>query len=84
MCKYQSDKSVVNKQQICPDLVNKPLQTLKINPCYSNITIDNEWKDLNGKSDLMSWELLTNINARGSSNSDQTDSDVIRLIVMMT
>ena len=75
MCNYQSDKSVVNKQQIRPDLVIKPLQTLKINPFYSNITIDNEWKDLNEKSDLMSWELLTNINARGSSNSDQTDSD---------
>ena len=75
MCNYQSDKSLVNKQQIHPDLVIKPLQTLKINPFYSNITIDNEWKDLNEKSDLMSWELLTNINARGSSNSDQTDSD---------
>ena len=66
---------MVNKQQIRPDLVNKPLQTLKINPFYSNITIDNEWKDLNEKSDLMSWDLLTSINARGSSNSDQTDSD---------
>ena len=66
---------MVNKQQIRPDLVNKPLQTSKINPFYSNITIDNEWKDLNEKSDLMSWDLLTSINARGSSNSDQTDSD---------
>ena len=42
-----TDKSVVNKQQIRPALVNSALQKLtKINPFYSNATIDNEWEDL--------------------------------------
>ena len=42
-----TDKSVVNKQQIRPALVNTALQKLaQINPFYSNITIHNEWEDL--------------------------------------
>ena len=37
-----TDKSVVNKQQIRPALVNTTLQKLaQINPFYSNITIHN-------------------------------------------
>ena len=40
------DKSVFNKQQICPALVNAALPKLtNINPCYSNITIHNGWED---------------------------------------
>ena len=70
------DKSVVNKQQICPALVNTALQKLtKINPFYSNITIDNEWEHLSEQSDLVLWKLLSDKNARQSNNSDQTDSD---------
>ena len=43
---------VVNKQQIRPALVNAALQKLtKINPFYSNITVDNEWEDLSEQSD---------------------------------
>ena len=42
-----TDKSVVNKQQIRPALVNTALQKVtKINPFYSDITIHNEWEDL--------------------------------------
>ena len=49
-----TDKSVVNKQEIRPALVNSALQKLsKINPFYSNFTIDNEWKDLSEQSGLM-------------------------------
>ena len=38
-----TEKSLVNKQQNCPALVNVAFQKLtKINPFYRNITIDNE------------------------------------------
>ena len=47
----------------------------KINAFYSNITIDNEWENLNVQSDLVLWRLLIDKNARESYNSDQTDSD---------
>ena len=52
--KYRlTDKSVVNKQQICLGLVNWPFQKLtKINPFYSNITFGNEWEDLSDQSVL--------------------------------
>ena len=41
-----TDKSVFNKQQICPALVNAALPKLtNINPCYSNITVHNGWED---------------------------------------
>ena len=71
-----TDKSLFNKQQICPALVNSVLQKLtKINAFYSNITIDNEWENLNVQSDLVLWRLLIDKNARESYNSDQTDSD---------
>ena len=52
------DKSVVNKQQIHPALVNTALQKLaQINPFYSNITIHNERKDLSEQLDLVLWKL---------------------------
>ena len=55
-----TDKSVVNKQKICPDSVNTALQKLtKINPFYSNITIHNEREDLSEQSDPVLWKLLT-------------------------
>ena len=74
-------ESVVNKQHICPALVNAALQKLtEINPIDSNITIDNEWEDLSEQSDLVLQKLLTDKNteenARESKSSDQTDSDV--------
>ena len=48
-----TDKSVVNKQQIRPALVNGALQKLtKINLFYSNITIDNEWEDFSEQSNF--------------------------------
>ena len=66
---------MVIKQQICPALVNTALQKLtKINPFYSNITIDNEWEDSSEQSDPVLWKLLTDKNASESNNSDQTDS----------
>ena len=69
-------KSVVNKQHIRPALVNTALRKLtKINPFYSNITIHNEWKDLNEQSDLVLWKLPADKNARESHNRDQSDSD---------
>ena len=41
------DKSVANKQQIRPVLLNSALEKLKkVNPFYSNINIDIEWEDL--------------------------------------
>ena len=75
-----TDKSVVNKQQIRPVLINVALQKLtKINPFYSNIAIDNKWEDFTEQSDPVLCKLLTNKNtdknARESNNSDQTDSD---------
>ena len=73
-----TDKSVVNKQQICSTLVNTALQKLaQINPFYSNITIHNEWEDLSAQSDLLLWKLLTDKNARESNNIDQMDSSDI-------
>ena len=40
-----TDKNLINKQQICPALVNAALQKLtKIKPFCSNITNDNEWE----------------------------------------
>ena len=71
-----TDKNVVNKQQICPALINTLLQKLaQINPFYSNITIHNEWEDLSEQSDLILWKLLTDNNARDSNNRDQMESD---------
>ena len=71
-----ADKSVVNKQQILPTLVNTAIQKLaQINPFYSNITIHNEWEDLSEQSDPVLWKLLTDKNARESNNRDQTDTD---------
>ena len=71
---------MVNSQQIRPTLVNDALQKLtKINPFYSNITIDNEWEHFNEQSDPVLWKLLTDKNTdknAGESNSnDQNDSD---------
>ena len=71
-----TDKSVVNKQQIRPTLVNTALQKLaQINPFYSNIIIRNEWEDLSEQSDLVLWKLLTDKNAEESNNIDQMESD---------
>ena len=71
-----TDKSVVNKQQICPASVNIALQKLtKINPFYSNITIDNEWEDSSKQSDLVLGKLLTDKNVSDSNNRNQKDSD---------
>ena len=43
---------MVNKQQIRPALVSAALEKLtKINPFYSNITIDNDWEDFSEQSD---------------------------------
>ena len=71
-----TDKSVVNKQQIRPALVNTALQKLtKINPFYSNITIHNEWEDLSEQSDQVLWKLPTDKNTEESDNRDQADSD---------
>ena len=67
---------MVDKQQICPALVNTSLQKLtKINPLCSNITIVNEWEDSSEQSDPVLWKLLTDKNASDSNNSGQTDSD---------
>ena len=71
---------MVHKQQIHPAVVNAALQKLtKINPFYSNITIDNELEDFSEQSDPVLCKLLTDKNtdknARESNNSDQTDSD---------
>ena len=74
--RWLADKSVVNKQQIRPALVNTALQKLaQINPFYSNITIHNEWEDLSEQSDPVLWKLLTDKNAQESNNGDQMDSD---------
>ena len=71
-----TDKSTVNKLQICPDLVNTALPKLaQINPFYSNITIHYEWEDLSEQSDPGLWKLLTDKNAQESNNIDQMDSD---------
>ena len=71
-----TEKSVVNKQQFLPALVNASLQKLtKINPFYSNITINNEWKNFWEQLDPLLWKHLADKNARESNNSDQTDSD---------
>ena len=73
---WSTDKSLVNKQQICLAIVNTALQKLaQINPFYSNITIHNEWEDLIKQSALVLWKLLTDKNAQESNNRDQTDSD---------
>ena len=71
-----TDKSVVNKQQTHPALVNAALQKLaQINPFYRNITIHNECEDLSEQSDLVLWKLLADRNAQESNNIDQKDSD---------
>ena len=45
--RWLTDKGLINKQQILLALVNTALHILtKINPFFSNINIDNEWKDL--------------------------------------
>ena len=74
---WLTDKSVVNKQEIRPALVNSALQKLsKINPFYSNFTIDNEWKDLSEQSGLMLWNIWL-------TRMPESLIAVIRLIVMM-
>ena len=56
---WLTDKSVVNKQQVCPALVSAALQKLtKINPFYSHNTIDNDWEDLREQSGSLIWKLL--------------------------
>ena len=71
-----TEKSVINKQQFLPALVNASLQKLtNTNPFYSNITIDNEWKDFGEQLDLLLWKHVTDKSAREPNNSDQTDSD---------
>ena len=71
-----TDKNVVNKQQICPALINTLLQKLaQINPFYSNITIHNEWEDLSEQSDPVLWKPLTDKKAQESNNINQLDSD---------
>ena len=64
---------MINKQQIRPAF--SQYSTSKINPFYSNITIENEWEDFSEHSDPVLWKLLTDKNANESNNSDQTDSD---------
>ena len=60
-----TDKNVVNKQQICPALVNTAFQKLtKTYPFYSNVTIDNEWEDLSEHTGQVLWKLLTDKNAQ--------------------
>ena len=71
-----TDKSVVNKQQVCLVLVNTaPQKSAQINPFYSNTTIHNEGEDLSEQSDPVIWRLLTDKNARESNNRDQADSE---------
>ena len=66
-----TDKSVVNKQQVWPALVNTALQKLaQINSFYSNITIYNEWEDLSEQSGPVLWKLLTDKNAQEPNNID--------------
>ena len=68
-------KSVVNKQQIRPALVNRAIQkSTKINPFY-NIIISSGWEDLSEQLDPVLWKPLTNKDDRESNGSDQTDSD---------
>ena len=70
-----SDKSAVNKQQICPAFVNKALAKLtEINPFYKNI-IFNDWQNISEQSDPELWKLLTSENDEESNIDDQTDSD---------
>ena len=48
-----TDKSVIEKWQICLGLVNSAFQKLtKTNSFYNNITFDNEWEDLSEQSVL--------------------------------
>ena len=55
--RWLTDKSVVNKQEIRPALVNSALQKLpKINPFYSNFTVDNEWEDLSELMETSDWQ----------------------------
>ena len=57
-----------------PGVINTTPQKLtKINPFYSTITINNEWKDLSEQSHLLLWTLLTNKNAGEYNTRDQTD-----------
>ena len=72
-----TDKSVINMQEIHPVLFNTTPQKLaKINSFYSNITINNEWKNLSEQSHLLLWRtLLTNKNAGEYNTRDQTDGD---------
>ena len=56
------NKITVSNQQICPTSVNTILQKLtKINRFYSDITIDNELKDLSEQSDPVLWKLLNHL-----------------------
>ena len=71
---------MVNKPQICPAFVNVALQKLtKINPFYSNITIDHDREDFSEQSEPVLWKLLTDKNtdknAREFNSSDQAHSN---------
>ena len=71
-----SDKSAVNKQQICPAFVNRALAKLiEVNPFYKNVIVDNDWRNVSEQSDPEFWKLLTNDNAKEFNIDDQTDSD---------
>ena len=73
---WLTNKSVVNKQQIRPALVNAAFQKLaQIRPFYSDITIHNEWEDLSEQSDPVLWKPLTDKKAQESNNINQLDSD---------
>ena len=71
-----SDKSAVNKQQICPAFVNRALAKLiEVNPFYKNVIVNNDWRNVSEQSDPEFWKLLTSDNAKEFNIDDQTDSD---------
>ena len=70
-----SDTSYINKQNVRPILVNKPLEKLvDINPFYCNFHIDDSWATINQETDPLLWSALTNENACFEKNLE-TDSD---------
>ena len=71
-----SDKSAVNKQQICPTFVNRALAKLiKNNPFYKNVIVDNGWKNVSEQSDPEFPKLLIDDNGKVFNADDQTDSN---------
>ena len=65
------DKSVINRQVICPAFVNQALRKLtEINPFYKDIAIDQEWENVSKQSDPELWNLLTNENAKDLSTGE--------------